>query len=578
MLREWLAGKQVLARPRQLRAGRRRRSGRRRPAPRRAGPVGRWSRRAPRSGSRASRSTPSRACRPRRTSSQLTSARDREPAGGGADDRRRAALGLRVGAAVHRPRHGGAAGLPGDQRERARRSRRSRPGCTGCPWPSSWRPRGSSCSRPEALRDAARGPARRCCRPARATCRSASRRCAARSPGATTCSTRATDGCSTGCPRSRAASTSPPPRPSAARPCELGMEVVDGLVALADQSLIRSVDTGGDPRFQMLETIREYAAEKLAERGEADAVAGAARRLVPRAGAATSRRSCPVPISACPSTSWSASTTTSGRCWTARRPRGDGADGDRPRLRRVAVLAEARPPVRGPAPARRDGGRAMVAGGPRPPRAPPRGPRRRVLVAGRHPARCSVAYAGGRRDLARPRRQARARERALQLLVRRSPCPSTPEAEVATVDPDGKGARGAARRRCALYEELGDVRGEANVRWGIGQHAVLQRHRGTRASQQFRAALEGFRAGGRPHDGGVVAAHGRRRRCSRQERADESRGPPAPGAAALLRRGRRGGDHDGHRRPVIAGAGRRRARARRAAVGRRADAHGRDRR
>ncbi len=55
---------------------------------------------------------------------------------------------------------------------------------------------------------------------------------------------------------------------------ELGVDVVDGLVALADQSLIRAVETEGDPRFQTLETIREYAAERLVARGEADVVAG----------------------------------------------------------------------------------------------------------------------------------------------------------------------------------------------------------------------------------------------------------------------------------------------------------------
>jgi predicted ATPase/class 3 adenylate cyclase len=54
---------------------------------------------------------------------------------------------------------------------------------------------------------------------------------------------------------------------------ELGMEVVDGLVDLADQSLIRGLETDGDPRFQILETIRAYAAERLAERGEAEAMA-----------------------------------------------------------------------------------------------------------------------------------------------------------------------------------------------------------------------------------------------------------------------------------------------------------------
>lgn len=54
---------------------------------------------------------------------------------------------------------------------------------------------------------------------------------------------------------------------------ELGLEVVDGLMNLADQSLIRSVETEGEPRFHLLDTIRAYAAERLADRGEADAVA-----------------------------------------------------------------------------------------------------------------------------------------------------------------------------------------------------------------------------------------------------------------------------------------------------------------
>jgi predicted ATPase/class 3 adenylate cyclase len=79
---------------------------------------------------------------------------------------------------------------------------------------------------------------------------------------------------------------------------ELGMDVVDGLVALADQSLIRTVETAGDPRFQVLETIREYAAERLAARGETDLVAarhGAwflelAQRIAPDLAGADQRR------------------------------------------------------------------------------------------------------------------------------------------------------------------------------------------------------------------------------------------------------------------------------------------------
>ncbi len=53
---------------------------------------------------------------------------------------------------------------------------------------------------------------------------------------------------------------------------ELGMEVIDGLESLVGQSLIRTVDAPGEPRFQMLDTIREFAAEQLKGRGEADSI------------------------------------------------------------------------------------------------------------------------------------------------------------------------------------------------------------------------------------------------------------------------------------------------------------------
>ncbi len=50
---------------------------------------------------------------------------------------------------------------------------------------------------------------------------------------------------------------------------EIGGELVDGLMALADQSLLKVEETAdGEPRFRLLDTIREYAAERLAERGE----------------------------------------------------------------------------------------------------------------------------------------------------------------------------------------------------------------------------------------------------------------------------------------------------------------------
>jgi predicted ATPase/class 3 adenylate cyclase len=49
--------------------------------------------------------------------------------------------------------------------------------------------------------------------------------------------------------------------------------IFDGLSALLDQSLLRQMeDPHGEPRFMMLETMREYALERLGARGEIDAL------------------------------------------------------------------------------------------------------------------------------------------------------------------------------------------------------------------------------------------------------------------------------------------------------------------
>ena len=50
---------------------------------------------------------------------------------------------------------------------------------------------------------------------------------------------------------------------------DLGMDVLEGMASVVDQSLLRRCEgSDGEPRFEMLGTIREYALERLVEAGE----------------------------------------------------------------------------------------------------------------------------------------------------------------------------------------------------------------------------------------------------------------------------------------------------------------------
>ncbi|MCL4861977.1 MAG: AAA family ATPase, partial [Caldilineaceae bacterium] len=54
---------------------------------------------------------------------------------------------------------------------------------------------------------------------------------------------------------------------------DLGMNVLDGITSLVDQNLLKQVEqNNGEPRFDLLETIREYGLEQLAASGEAKIV------------------------------------------------------------------------------------------------------------------------------------------------------------------------------------------------------------------------------------------------------------------------------------------------------------------
>jgi predicted ATPase/class 3 adenylate cyclase len=54
---------------------------------------------------------------------------------------------------------------------------------------------------------------------------------------------------------------------------DLPIEVLEGVSVLVDESLLRQEERGGEPRLYMLETIHEYAREKLEESGEAKELA-----------------------------------------------------------------------------------------------------------------------------------------------------------------------------------------------------------------------------------------------------------------------------------------------------------------
>ena len=51
--------------------------------------------------------------------------------------------------------------------------------------------------------------------------------------------------------------------------------VLEGVAALADQSLVQVREVGGEPRVQLLETVREFGLERLAESGEEEATRAA---------------------------------------------------------------------------------------------------------------------------------------------------------------------------------------------------------------------------------------------------------------------------------------------------------------
>ena len=123
-------------------------------------------------------------------------------------------------------------------------------------------------------------------------------------------------------------------------------DILELIASLVDKSLLRLEETADEPRYRMLETIREFGLEQLAAHGEAEArrQAHAAHflALAERAAPEWWGRNRP-----CGWTGWRPSTTTcgqrsAGRSSMARRARLPAGD------RAALVLAIARPGERGP--------------------------------------------------------------------------------------------------------------------------------------------------------------------------------------------------------------------------------------
>ena len=269
---------------------------------------------------------------------------------------------------------------------------------------------------------------------------------------------------------------------------EIGVEVLDGLVSLADQSLIRTVDVDGDPRFEMLETIREYAAEQLAARGDTDVVAerhaawflALAQKLAPELSGPDQRThldrlemehdNIRAVLDRVTAAGDGATAIDLGfAVWRFWQKRGYLSEARRRLEAMIAAPWSREDPVRRARLLEAFGGVCWW-------QADIRAMGDAYLEA--------VEIWRGRDDKAEL-------ANALYNYAFQFSVPDHPGASIGDTDPDGLGMA-ALHEALALYEELGDVRGAANVRWGIGNHKYFGDLNDAGVAD-FRVALEGFR-------------------------------------------------------------------------------------
>ena len=365
-------------------------------------------------------------------------------------------------------------GLRASRTRTPRRSPRSAPGSTACRSPSSSPRRGSSSCRPTRSWSGSTTSSTSW-RPARATCPSASRRCAARSPGATTCSTpaarRLLDRLSvfaTGCEldvgrgdlrpvvRDRRRH---PRRPDGARRPEPASR--SRRWPTASRASGCSTRSGSTPPSSSRRAARPTASGRAIATGTSRSSSSAAAELSGRRPAALAR-----PARA-------SSTTTSAPSSTAR-------------SRRPTRRSRSASPSACGASGRSTATSPRRAGGSR--RWRPRRGRTTIRACGRSSSRRSAATCWWQGDLAamtacyrealddlarRIGDERRDRQRLLQRVVhvRRS--------RTCRVGRSGPGSRtgpacATSRRARDIYHRIGDRRGEANALWGLGNYQYFR--------------------------------------------------------------------------------------------------------
>ena len=97
--------------------------------------------------------------------------------------------------------------------------------------------------------------------------------------------------------------------------------VLDLLTSLADKSLVVAEERNGATRYRMLETVRQYARDRLLESGEGRPMARPAPGAFPRGGRGGRAAADGTPTSRRGWTGWRRSTTTCARRWRGLPPR-----------------------------------------------------------------------------------------------------------------------------------------------------------------------------------------------------------------------------------------------------------------